>query len=456
MTSSGPGVLIVDDEDNFAESLAMGLEDMFEVAVTRSVAGARQILSERSMAVVLLDVRLPEGNAVEFVRDLQALQPNSIIVMMTAYGTIENAVSALKQGAADYFIKPINIPKLKQELILLMENRRLHHQVRALQRQVRAQAGAGFSASPVGAMKHILEQAPLVAPLSIPVLITGETGTGKERLAQWLHALSGQRGELVAINCAALPRDLVESELFGHVKGAFSGAVAKKEGLIEKAAGGTLFLDEIAELPDGVQAKLLRLLESGVYFRLGETRECCVSFRLIAATHKDLSDPRNGFRSDLFFRINGISFALPPLRERLQDIPALVRLFIGEANADYLREVVEVAPEAMAALQDYHWPGNIRELKWVVHRAVAISSDPVLSVEDLSSSPEVFRPKPAGAADKTLLERPDLAFGSEILALERRRITSAMEMTGGNKTRAAGLLGISVRTLHYKLKKHGL
>ncbi|MBI3343469.1 MAG: sigma-54-dependent Fis family transcriptional regulator [Gammaproteobacteria bacterium] len=449
--------LIVDDEDNFAESLAIALDDMFDVTIANSLVAARQILAEQTVAVLLLDVRLPEGNGVDYVHEFKVLQPNTIIVMLTAHATVENAIAALKQGAADYFTKPVNIPKLKQELNVLLENRQLHQQVRSLQRQIGSQAAAVFNASPLGAMKYIMEHVPLIAPLNIPVLITGETGTGKERLAQWIHTMSEQNGELVAINCAALPQDLVESELFGHVKGSFSGAVANKEGLIEKAAGGTLFLDEIAELSDNVQAKLLRLLESGAYFRVGDARERRISFRLIGATHKDLSNPANGFRADLFFRINGISFELPPLRERIQDLPLLVRLFIDEANRAYLKQITEIEAEALSALQRYNWPGNIRELKWVIHRAVAVAAGPLLTVKGLGTSPEIFRSRaamPTGSAPSS--DKAALSFRNEIATLEIQRIKAAMEATGGNKTEAAGALGISVRTLHYKLKKYGL
>jgi DNA-binding NtrC family response regulator len=457
MTKPDIRALIVDDEDNFAESLALGLDDMFEVAIANSITAARRILAERSVAVILLDVRLPEGNGVDFVQELRALQPNSIIIMLTAYGTVENAVAALKLGAADYFTKPVNIPKLKHALNMLLENQRLQHQVRSLRRQIDTQATAIFNASPVGAMKHIMERAPLIAPLSIPVLITGETGTGKERLAQWIHTLSGQNGELVAINCAALPKDLVESELFGHVKGSFSGATSNKEGLIDKAVGGTLFLDEIAELSDTLQAKLLRLLESGVYFRVGEARERRANFRLITATHKDLSNPASGFRADLFFRINGISFELPPLRERAQDIPLLVRLFIDEANKDYLKKIAGIEAVALEVLKSYFWPGNLRELKWVIHRAVAVASGDQLIIDDLSTSPEIFRSRVVSPADITApSDKASSSFRKEIADIERQRILAAMAEANGNKTEAARALGISVRTLHYKLRKYAI
>lgn len=452
MINPNPRVLIVDDEENFAESLAMALEDIFDISIANSLESARRKLKSQNYAVIMLDVYLPGANGVDYIQEFKILQPNTIIVMLTAHATVENAVAALKKGAADYFTKPIDIPKFKHEIGILLENRQLHQQVRSLQHQVELQASAIFNASPMGAMKQIMEHAPLIAPLSIPVLITGETGTGKERLAQWIHAMSQQTGNLVSINCAALPKDLVESELFGHAKGAFSGAITNKEGLVEKATGGTLFLDEIAELSENLQAKLLRLLESGAYFRVGDATERFVNFRLIAATHKDLSDPSSEFRTDLFFRINGISFELPPLRDRTHDLPLLVRLFINEANQDYSKQITDIEPDALITLKNYKWPGNIRELKWVIHRAVAVAAGPQLTTGDLSTSPEILRtqiaPTPPTASNAPA------NFRDEIAAIERQRIIAAMEETGGNKTEAALALGISVRTLHYKLRKY--
>jgi DNA-binding NtrC family response regulator len=455
MNSSNPRALIIDDEENFAESLAMALDDMLDISIANSLEAARERLAEQDYVIILLDVRLPEGNGVDYIKEFKTLQPNTIIVMLTAHATVENAVAALKLGAADYFTKPIDIPKFKRELLMLLENRQLQQQVKSLQRQIESQASAIFNASPTGAMKQIMERVPMIAPLSIPVLIRGETGTGKERLAQWIHTLSEQGGKLISINCAALPKDLVESELFGHAKGAFSGAISSKEGLVEKAADGTLFLDEIAELSDGVQAKLLRLLESGVYFRVGDATERRVGFRLIAATHKDLSDPAGGFRADLFFRINGISFELPPLRERIQDLPLLVRFFIEEANQAYRKHITDIDADALKSLHGYGWPGNIRELKWVIHRAVAVASGTQLTGSDFSTSPEIFRAQatPAPAASPPA-EGTSVSFRDEIAAIEMQRIAAAMEKAGGNKTDAALALGISVRTLHYKLRKY--
>ncbi len=224
-------------------------------------------------------------------------------------------------------------------------------------------------------MKDIVEKVPMVSHLDIPVLISGETGTGKERLAKWIHTLSGAQGDMVVINCAALPKDILESELFGYAKGAFSGAAGYKEGMIERADGGTLFLDEIGELPEDIQAKFLRVLEDGVYYKLGDPTEHRVKFRLITATNRELLGPAGSFRMDLYYRINGISFELPPLRQRREDIPLLVAAFINEANFAFSKDVKGVSPQAMQCLIAAPWPGNIRELKWCISRAVATASE---------------------------------------------------------------------------------
>ena len=296
-----------------------------------------------------------------------------IVIVMTAFATLETAIRALKEGAVDYFTKPLDIDKLKRELRVYLENRTLQKRVTTLDRELR-RVVPPFVTMGSGLMKPIVERAPMVAPLAIPVLLQGETGTGKEKLAQWFHELSGLSGELVALSCATVPRDIFESELFGYVKGAFSGATATKEGFIEKAEGGTLFLDEIGELSDETQAKLLRVLESGVYFKLGDTRERKARFRLITATNRDLGNPANRFRQDLYYRINGIMFELPRLQDRREDIPLLAAAFLKEACCAYNKSVKNISEEAMAALMRYGWPGNIRELKWCIHRAVATTT----------------------------------------------------------------------------------
>jgi DNA-binding NtrC family response regulator len=446
-----PSLLIVDDEANFRESLAMVLEDNFTVILAGSLARAREELVLRVPDTILLDIRLPDGEGVELLHELKSCRQMPVVIVMTAHATVECAVKSLREGAVDYVTKPFDIDKLKRELAVYLENRSLHKKVDFLDREIKKIAPP-FVTSGVGKMREIVERVPQIAPIGIPVLISGETGTGKEKLANWIHALSGRRGEMVAINCAALPKEILESELFGYAKGAFSGAVATKEGLVEKADGGTLFLDEISELPGTVQSKFLRILEDGVYYKLGETRERRVNIRLISATNSNLADPASSFRRDLFYRLNGITFELPPLRDRRDDIPLLVTTLIGEANYAYRKMVRGVSPRAMKRLVACDWPGNIRELKWCLNRGVAIVAGEILELDDLSLPlpSEPVRTRPAG-------EEIDYAvpFEEAVEQLEKNYITHALQ-SSNNKTEAAKQLGISVRVLHYKIKKHDL
>ena len=449
---SRPSVLIVDDEPHFSESMQIALEDTFEVATVPSLTGARESIKVQIPDAVLLDIRLPDGNGIDFLQELKDFDPKPVVIVMTAHGSIGDAIAALKEGAADYFTKPLDLGKLKRELNVYLENRFLQKKITSLDRKIKSILPP-FVTSGEGKMKTIVDKVPMVASSAIPVLIKGETGTGKEKLAEWIHALSGTAGEMVAINCSALPKDLFESELFGHTKGAFSGALAFREGLVERADGGTLFLDEIGELPEGVQAKLLRVLEDGVYYKIGDSKERRVRFRPISATNKELSMLSGSFRSDLFYRINGVTFEMPPLRERKEDIPLLVSTFLKEANNAYNKNVTGVSGKIMEYLMRYTWPGNIRELKWFIHRAAAVASKDIIDMDDISTAPELSR-SISGPEDKNI--NLDVPFMEAIEQLEKRYIESALAATDNNKTEAARILGISVRVLHYKIKQYQL
>ncbi|MGD1075659.1 MAG: sigma-54 dependent transcriptional regulator [Thermodesulfovibrionales bacterium] len=450
MHSSKPYVTIIDDEPHFSESLRMALEDTFEISVVGTLKGARESLRERIPDAILLDMRLPDGDGIEYLQGIKDIKPIPVIIVMTAYATVENAVMALKDGAVDYFIKPFDIEKLKRELNVYLENRLLHEKIVALDREIR-KITPPFETFGIGKMKEIVDRAPLIAPLDIPILLKGETGTGKEKLAGWIHSLAGLEGQMVTINCAALPRDIIESELFGYTKGAFSGAGAYKEGLIEKAESGTLFLDEIGELSEDVQAKFLRVLEGGVYYKLGDTRERRARFRLISATSKDLYIPSSNFRQDLFYRINGITFELPPLRERRDDIPLLVAVFLKEANYAYKKDIRTLTPKAMEYLTKYTWPGNIRELQWCIKGAVATASGDIVDASDISLGSN---------SEGTLTAGCDIDYSvpleDALSEIEKKYIKRALASSDNNKTEAARILGISARVLHYKIKKYNL
>lgn len=445
-----PSLLIVDDEPNFRESLKLAMEGIFTIAEAGSIADAVETLRIHVPDAILLDVNLPDGSGIDLLEELRTYHPMPLVLVMTAYATVDNAVRALKEGATDYVVKPFDVEKLQRELSVHLENRMLHKRIDLLNQEMHRLAPP-FVTTGRGRMKEIVERAQAIASFNLPVLIRGETGTGKEKLARWLHTLSGSKGELVAINCAALPKDLFESELFGYTRGAFSGALSYKEGLVEKANTGTLFLDEIGELPETVQAKLLRVLEDGVYYKLGDTKERKVSFRLISATNRDLADPAAHFRKDLFFRVNGLMFDLPPLRERRDDIPVLVAVFIKEANHAFKKEVRTLSSSSMKRLLHYDWPGNIRELKWCINRAVALAQSEVADIDDM---------KLAAETNQTSRAEEGVDYSIPLYAaierLEKDYLSHALAETGNNKTDAARILGISVRTLHYKLDKYGL
>jgi DNA-binding NtrC family response regulator len=438
--------MIIDDEKNFTESLQLAIEDSFVVSTKDSLRAARAALREAMPDAILLDVHLPDGEGTELLRELKGSGRMPLVIVMTAYATMENAIQALKEGAVDYVTKPLDIDKLKRELGVYLENKVLHERISSLDREIK-RIVPPFITSGKGPMKTIVEQVPAVARLPIPVLLQGETGTGKEKLAQWIHGLSGLQGELVTVSCAAVPRDIFESELFGYVKGAFSGAAGTKEGLIERADEGTLFLDEIGELADETQAKLLRVLESGHYFKLGDARERKARFRLITATHKNLTDPANRFRQDLYYRINGFVLELPRLRDRKEDIPLLARAFLSEAGYAYNKNIRDLSDGALERLVKHDWPGNIRELKWCIHRAVATAPRNVLGRDDLVLGP--------GSSEKTECREDHsrtIVLKDAVEDVERKCIASAMLAAKNNKTVAARILGISVRQLHYKLR----
>ncbi|TWJ18833.1 sigma-54-dependent transcriptional regulator [Geobacter argillaceus] len=450
MIDDKPTLLIVDDEPYFRESLKLAMEGMFVVREADSVIGAVKSLHANIPDAILLDVNLPDGSGIGLLEELQAYQPMPLVLVMTAFATVDSAVRALKVGATDYIVKPFDIEKLQRELAVHLENRTLQRRVVALDREI-SRIAPPFVTTGSGGMKEIVERAQMIAAFDLPVLIKGDTGTGKEKLARWIHSLSGSKGELVAINCAALPKEIIESELFGYMKGAFSGAVSYKEGLVEKANGGTLFLDEIGELPENVQAKFLRVLEDGVYYKLGDTKERKAHFRLISATNRDLADPAAPFRRDLYYRINGVMFELPPLRERRNDIPLLVAAFIKEANYAYKKEVKELSQRSKKSLLKYGWPGNIRELKWCVNRAVALAAGEVADIDDTELAVQTSQALPAGGGIDY-----SLPLDAAIERLEKEYLLHALAAAGNNKTEAARVLGISVRTLHYKLDKYGL
>jgi nitrogen regulation protein NR(I) len=470
-----PRVLIVDDEANLRKVLAATLKrEGYEVATANDGEAAVADLEENTADVVVTDLVMPRRDGLSLLRWVLANQPEIPVIVITAHGTIDSAVEALKLGAFDYVTKPFEQEELKRAIAKATRTRQLGAASVVSDEKGRAQM---VGESP--AMKRVLDLIEKVADSPSTVLITGESGTGKELVAHRLHDLSSRKGRpLIKVNLAALPKDLIESELFGYEKGAFTGAATAKPGRFELADGGTLFLDEIGEIPSEIQVKLLRVLQEGEFERVGGIRTQRVDVRLIAATNRDLKkDIEAGkFREDLFYRLNVVPIELPPLRERRSDIPVLVDHFRQKYNTRLKRKVESVEPRAMELLTSYPWPGNIRELENFLERLVLFSDGPVLKESEL---PAEFKERATGVAAPSALgstsvmagETPRLAVPTEIPpegaslkeivrfaaeALERDLIGKALAQTGGNVTQAADKLKISRKTLQTKMKELGL
>ncbi len=443
-----PIVLIVEDEKNTREGMERALRGRYQILQADSAERALQLLDEASVQVVLTDLRLPGMDGLALVRRALAHESQPFCVLLTAYGSIETAVEAMKAGAHDFLTKPVNLDQLELVLQRALHSRQLEADNRNLRVQLDEKYGLEAFIGKTPVMEELFDLIRQVAPSRATVLIEGESGTGKELVAHAIHRLSPRaKGPFVAVHCAALSQTLLESELFGHEKGAFTGAVERRRGRFELAEGGTLFLDEISEIEPALQVKLLRVLEERAFERVGGQETLEADIRLITATNRDLAQlARDGkFRQDLFFRLNVVAVNLPPLRERADDIPLLAQAFLKELARENGKTVEGVAPEALQVLMAYAWPGNVRELRNVIERMVVLARHKVLTVGDLPPGIQAADPAGAGAPPAATL-----AEG------ERRMILAALEAQQGNRTLAARRLGISRRTLHRKLSEFGL
>jgi two-component system NtrC family response regulator len=440
-------ILVVDDEEAQRRVLAGFLKKCgYEVAAAGSAEEALRVVGTRVVDLVLTDLRMPGTDGVALLEGVRAANPEIPVVVMTAYGTVASAVDAMKRGAADYLGKPVDLDELEVLLARTLERRALVSENRALREQVEAQYRLAGLETANARMQEAINLAARAAGSRATILIRGDSGTGKELMARAIHYGSPRRrGPLVSVNAAALPETLLESELFGHERGAFTGADREHRGRFELADGGTLFLDEIGDLPRGTQVKLLRVLQEQSFERLGGTRPVKVDVRLLAATHRDLESlVRAGeFREDLFFRLNVVSLTLPPLRERREDIPLLVEQFLRRFASE--GRARRVSREAMDLLMKHDYPGNVRELENLIHRAVVLARGDVIGTAD------VALPASSGAEAK-----PSGGLAVRVAALEKTLIRDALEASGGVQTRAAAALGMSERHLRYKLKKYGL
>jgi len=396
---------------------------------------------------VLLDQRLPDADGTEVLKEIKRLSPEVPVIMLTAYGTVKSSVKAMKLGAFDYIEKPYDIEEVKLTIANALKLRMLEEEINHLRLELKEKYALSGIIGKSKAMQDVFRLIKDIAPLDITVLITGETGTGKELVARAIHYNSSRaNGPFVAVNCAAIPENLLESELFGYEKGAFTGAVKRKKGKIELAERGTLFLDEIGDMPSELQAKLLRFLEDRTFERLGGEENIKANVRIVAATNQDLTlaIKERRFREDLYFRLNTVTIYLPPLRKRLEDIPLLAEHFVQQYNQNFKKDVKGISPEALSLLMQYDWPGNVRELKHVIERAVALCRGEMVTPKDLALEPKEELGEEIYDLNR-ILERH-----------EKAAIKKALMQTGYNKTKAAQLLGISLRSLQYKVKKYGL
>jgi two-component system response regulator PilR (NtrC family) len=453
-------ILVVDDERSMRELLAIVLKrEGHQVLLAENGRRAIELLEKETVELLISDVKMPDVSGVQVLAAAQRVNPDIIGIMITAYASTDTAVEALRLGAYDYLSKPFNVDELKLKVRKALERRHLQQENVLLKRAL--QDGHQFSniigRSPL--MLSVFQLIQTIAPTNSTVLVTGESGTGKELVARAIHFNSGRKDRpFVALNCGALPETLLESELFGHVRGAFTGADANKKGLIEVAEKGTIFLDEIGEMTPMVQVKVLRVLQERKFRRLGGTDEVEADIRIIAATNKDLSKlvSEGKFREDLFYRINVIPVRMPPLRDRLEDIPLLAEHFLAKYAAQIGRSISGISPEAMRRLQAYLWPGNIRELENAVERAVALETGPMI---EAGSLPEhVLSGVPAAVAGNGAEGLPPRGFDLErhVEEIEREYIAEALRRAGGVKSRAAELLGMSFRSFRYYMKKYNL
>jgi len=455
MKTEKPSVLVVEDEPKLRRLLELQLAD--EGFEARSAADAEtgvQLLNAESFDVIVTDFKLPGMTGLEFLQAVKRIDANLPVIIMTAYGTVESAVDAMKAGASDYVLKPFSLA----ELVLVIRKELSSHQLRRENRELREALGHRYQYKNIVAqsdkMQAVLALVERVAPTNATVLIGGESGVGKDLVARAIHEHSHRSsGPFIKINSTAIPENLLESELFGYDKGAFSGATSSKPGKFELADTGTLFLDEIGDVPSAIQVKLLRVLQDREFERLGGTRTLKVDVRLIAATNRDLRAALEDgtFREDLYYRLNVVAIDIPSLRERKEDIPALVTFFLDKFARESGGPAQRITPEAMKLLMDFHWPGNVRELENILQRAVTLSNGGMLDVGDI----QIDRSRARAATDATAAATV-LPPGTTLEQWEDGMILEALRRANGNKSLAARSLGLSRNALRYRLSKIGV
>ena len=441
-------ILIIDDEEKLRSLLARIIKlEGFTVTEAGTLKAGTKLLEKESFDVVLCDVKLPDGNGVDFVKEIKPGFPSVEIILLTAYGNIPDGIQAMKNGAFDYITKGDDNDKIIPLLNRAIEKAQLQNRIQQLEQQVGKQYGFENVLGESAAVKDAIAMAKKVALTDTSVLLLGETGTGKEVFAQAIHHGSNRRSKnFVAFNCSTFSKDIVESELFGHKQGAFTGAVKDQKGLIEEANGGTLFLDEIGEMPLELQAKLLRILEVGEFIKLGDTKPTRSDFRLIAATNKDLQkeSEEHRFRSDLFYRLNVFQIKLPALRERVKDIETLAKHFVQQYSAKINKPALTIDTGFLQKLEQYKWPGNIRELKNIIERTVILADGEILTSSLL----------PFDMLQNSNASSGETMSAFSMAGMEKLQILKVLNYTKGNKAETARLLEIGVTTLYRKLEEY--
>jgi len=445
-------ILVVDDEEQMRDLLAKVLERKgYQVSVCGDGAEALAFLEREPVDLVITDVRMPGLNGMEALRAIKELNPEIVVLIMTAFGSIDQAVQAVKEGAYDYINKPFKIDEILLTIEKALAERRLRHEVTTLRQELRTRYHFENLIGKSRAMQEVFGLIEQVAGSRSTVMVYGKSGTGKELVAKAIHYNSPRSAKaFVAVNCAAIPAELLESELFGHEKGAFTGAIATKVGKFELATGGTLFLDEIGHMRLDLQAKILRALQEREIERVGGTRTIKIDVRILAATNRDLRKAieEGTFREDLYYRLNVVPITLPPLRQRREDIPLLVEHFIGKYNREFARKVKGFSAGATAALYQYDWPGNVRELENVIERAVALAQSETISLRDLPLEISIL-----GGDVIEDIQKAGLTLREARSHFERQYILNILDRVQWNQTEAARVLGLHRNTLAWKLQR---
>ena len=455
-----PTILIIDDERNTREGIKLALEDKYAILLAEDGLRGLALLKEKKVDIVLTDLRMPGFDGMDFTREVASWENHPLIIMLTAYGSVQTAVEAMKNGAYDYLTKPVNLDNLEMMIARGLETQRLRRENEALRQELGQQQGLDNIIGNSKAMQDIFDTVRQIADTRTTVLLTGESGTGKEVFARAIHQLSSRaKKPFIALHCAALNENLLESELFGHEKGAFTGANERVIGRFEHADGGTLFLDEIGEITPSTQVKLLRVLDTHAFERVGGAATIQVDVRLLAATNRDLKAmvADGAFREDLYYRLNVINLVLPPLRERPEDIPPLLNHFLQRTAAENNKRVDGITADAVKVLVAHAWPGNVRELRNCVERMVVFARGTTMTLNDVPANirqavgDQFQQPAKEAAAQLARAENH-----LDIKANERALILQALAECKGNRSQAAQKLNISRRTLHRKLHDFGI